>query len=488
VALREVIAVLGYAVDKASEQRINRSIGGVLKLAAGVTAAFGAAALAGVNQMLQQTAELGDNIAKTSKQLGINAQALQELRFAANLAGTSSEEMTIGLRRLQAAAKEAADGTKSYMEDFQALGIQVTDSNGRLKTAEELLFEVADGMNALDNETQKVALAQTLLGRSGTKMIPLLSLGSKGIREQTARARELGEVFDEELLAKSEDYIDAQRELQGASQGLRNLVAQQLLPIWAELTRGIADLIVQWRGPFKRAIDVGMRILSFFGRALEFVVERGRVLLPVLAGMAALLFPLPVLLLAVAAAALLVVEDLEVMAKGGESAIGKLLAAFKEWAAVTIGVSDETFGVIWEWLKIIGEAIVETFIQPLEAIPDLVEALVAPLKSVVELFENLVKLEAASFRAEQKVEAVLGEQAVAGISDLLLPGSSSLAAAGRQVGGPTITSSPTTTVNVNVTGTSDPEATGGAIAAQVEGVLERINRQAINAITVGSQG
>jgi hypothetical protein len=487
MALRDVIAKLGYEVDAGSEEKIKGSLGGVLKMAAGIAAAFGAAAFVGVNRMIQQTATLGDNIAKTSKQLGVNAQRLQELRFAANLAGAANEDVTTGLRRLQASAKEAGDGTKSYVDDFKTLGVTVRDSNGELKSAEQLLLDVADGMAGLSTDTERTALAQTLLGRSGTKLIPLLKGGSEAIKEQASRARELGEVFDEQLLAQSEDYIDAQRELEGAMQGLRNLIVQKLIPIWIRLTRGAADLAAKYRGPLKRAIDVVFRALSPLGRALEFLAERIKIILPLLGIVAAVLFPIPALLLLVGAAALLVAEDLEVMAEGGESAIGRLIDAFKEWGAETLGISDETFGKIWEWLKIIGEAIVTSFTDPITRLPELIDAVKNSLQPVVDLFNLLKKAEAQSFVLEHKAmqaiketggaidEAVLG--AITGLGRALSP---SAPATG---GGTSVRQS--STVNVTVEGGVTNEATGGAVAAAVDAALEKRNRQAANAITVG---
>jgi hypothetical protein len=469
MALREIIAQLGYEVDKTSESRASKSIQGVKKLAAGLAAAFGvgAAVTVGIDRLLKQTAGLGDNIAKTSKQIGVNAQALQELRFAADLAGTSNQDLTTGLRRLQAAAKEAADGTQSYIDDFKELGIQVKDSNGNLKSAEQLLFEVADGMNSLDNETQKVALAQKLLGRSGTKMIPLLTLGADGMREQTKRARELGEVYDEQLLTNSEDFVDAQRELQGAFQGLRNIIAREFLPIWIKMTRGTADFIAANRERLVPLAEAAARAFTSLSRALGFVVEQAvRFAIP-LGIIAALLFPVTALFIGLAAAIILVADDLEVMRQGGESVIGTLIDGFRMLQKET----GSTFGAISEIIATAVSFWAEQFGIGEEA-GEKFDQVIAGIKRD---FEKLLSLG----RAVGDVFGFVGTAGLIGRGGVP-------AAAAQQVSAGSTALTNSATVQVIVQEAESAAATGAAVAQDVEGALTRVFRQAAAAVDIGS--
>jgi hypothetical protein len=365
--VRELLTLLGYKTDEASKKKAEAGFSDVKKQALAVSAAvvaIGAAATAVFTRLVGDVAAAGDEVAKTSKQLGLNAQRMQELRFAANLAGTSNSEMTIGLRRLQASAKEAGDGTKSFVDDFARLGVQVKDSNGNLKSAEDLLFEVADGMNALENDTERVALAQTLLGRSGTKMIPLLTLGSKGIREQTMRARELGEVFDEELLANSEALVDAQRELEGAFNGIKLTIAREFMPIAIRFLGWLTDTVVMIRGPVGRGLQLLQTIFRGLARGVGFLVDLAEQLTDAITGVegslkimaavavvawgvatAPMLFALALLGL-IGVAIVAVIEDLEAMGDGGESVIGGLIGEFQLLLKETDSVFDAITGVI----------------------------------------------------------------------------------------------------------------------------------------------
>jgi hypothetical protein len=469
MALRDLIAKLGYEVDPRSEGRVRSSLAGVKKLAVGLAAMFGtgAAAVAGLDRMLKQTAALGDNIAKTSKQIGVNAQRLQELRFAANLAGASNEDVTTGFRRLQASAKEAGDGTKSYVDDFRALGVEVRDGNNQLKSAEQLILEVADGMkNRLKTDTERTAIAQTLLGRSGTKLIPLLKQGSAAIQEQTARARELGEVYDEQLLVQSEDFVDAQRELQGAFQGLRNIIAREFLPIWTRLTRGTADFIAKNRSRLIPLAEAAARAFVSLGRALSFVFDMAKRFAIPLAIIAAILFPTTALFIALGAAILLVAEDLEVMREGGESVIGTLIDGFQALLLETGSV----FGAISEIIKTAIAFWAEQFGIGEEAGQKFDEILLG----IERDFRKI-----ASFgRAVGDVFGAVGTGGLVGLGGA--------PAAQQQIAGGARSLVNQPSVNIIVQEAESAVATGVAVAQKVEGALERTFRQAKNAISIGS--
>jgi phage-related protein len=311
-----------------------------------------------------EVAAAGDEIAKSSKQIGINAQRLQELRFAANLAGASNAELGTGLKLLAKNSLEAAQGTKSFVEDFARLGVRVTDSTGQLKDADQLLLEVSDGLRGLESDSERAALAQTLLGRSGIKLVPFMAQGSEAIEEQAARASELGEVFDAKLLANSEALIDAQRELDGAFQGIKNTIAREFMPFAIRVVQWLTNMVVAIQGPVGRALSTLQTVFVGIGKALSVIATLiGDVLdglgslgtaIKVLAAVsvtawavstAPIIFMIAVLgLLGVAIVA--IIEDLEAMGSGGESVIGGLIGEFQLLLEETGSIFDAITGVI----------------------------------------------------------------------------------------------------------------------------------------------
>lgn len=273
--VRELLTLLGYKTDQASKKKAEAGFGDVKRQALAVSAAvaaIGVTAAVVFSRLVGEVAAAGDEIAKSSKQIGINAQRLQELRLAANLAGASNTELGTGLRLLTKNADDAAKGTGEFADDFKRLGVDVRDSTGRLKSADRLLLEVSDGMRGLSGDSERAALAQSLLGRSGIKLVPLLNQGSEAIRAQAARANELGEVFDARLLADSERLTDAQRELSGAFTGVKATIARVLMPSAIRMIDWLTDMVVLLRGPVSRGLDALSTVFGAVGRALVLLV------------------------------------------------------------------------------------------------------------------------------------------------------------------------------------------------------------------------
>ncbi len=345
--LREVFTKLGLKTDdtafKKGDKSINKLVVGLKLLAGAFVAGKAAKAMFGV---AKQVAALGDDIDKTSRRIGVNAQALQELRFAANLAGASNQDVTKSLRTLAKNAFEAQKGTRSFVEDFQKLGVTVTDSSGRLKPAEQLLTEFGDGMQRLKSDSERLALAQKLLGRSGTALIPLFAQGSEAIKEQRAELGQLGALLDKELIESSVEFTDNQLRVASAFQGVRNALARELFPVliraqkfFINLVKANQDFI---RGDLARFVGRVVRafgglatgvfkVVGAFNDWLDQMDPLQRSLLSIgaiAAGLAVLLLLPGGSLLLLAGLLFLLIDDFSTWAQGGESAIGLVIDAF----------------------------------------------------------------------------------------------------------------------------------------------------------------
>lgn len=342
--VRELFTTLGLKVDsksfKQGDQQTNKVADGLKKLA---SAAVLGAAIRGFSRFVRQQVDLADNIGKTSKQLGIQVGALQELRFAADLAGVEASAFDQSLALLQKNANEAASGMLSFKEDFDRLGISVKDANGELKDGPTLLAEIADGMNNLDNESERVALSLSLMGRSGRRLLPLFEDGAEGINAMRKEAQQLGFVLGEEDVAAAEFAKDEFTRLGRVVLGMKNRVFLAVLPSVTEFTGGL--------------IEMGKKAAAFLrnGKLVEVLLT---LIGAAAAAMAAkLLFALGPLLLPVAKLALLLVgvalaiEDVIIFLQGGKSAIGAFIDA-----VFGLGAADEFVQNFRAGIQLMGEA------------------------------------------------------------------------------------------------------------------------------------
>lgn len=347
MALETLLIDLGVRADLSFISRIRTSLASVNKsalLAAGAIGAIGA----GVVKAFAVTGEIAntaDEIGKTAKQIGISTDALQELRFAADLSGVANEQFSLGLQNLQKQVFNASKGSKEATEIFDRLGVSFTDSDGNLKSAEDTFMDVVAGMQSISSETEKSALAQTLFGRAGKKIGPLLQEGTAGIEAMRKQAQELGGVLGADLIKDSEAFKDQQTRLNFAFQGLKIKIAQVVLPVMEKLVTAFLDLTKLMTGNSKtarllRASFLALGVLisaALLGKlalaaAGFFTMMKAGILAGkgiFLAGVKAILPWLPLIIIFGLLA--LVIDDLITYFQGGESIIGDFAEAFSDW-------------------------------------------------------------------------------------------------------------------------------------------------------------
>ncbi|MCP4570699.1 MAG: phage tail tape measure protein, partial [FCB group bacterium] len=256
--VRELVTLLGVRTNQGD---IRRAEGGMARLAGAAKAAMAAFASFKLAQWAkgaaEQVANLGDKFDKMSLRTGETATELQGLSHAATLSGTNLGTMEAGIRRLQNATLEAAEGVKRYKVEFKRLGIDVKNSDGTLKSFAQLLPEMADGMEKLKTDTEKSAVAQRLMGRSGTQALPLLKQGSAAIREMIGEVEELGAVLEKDLIDASTKYIDNQARVALINQSVKNSIARGLLPAFISMQEGL----LKWWKANQKIINQNLEVV-----------------------------------------------------------------------------------------------------------------------------------------------------------------------------------------------------------------------------------
>jgi len=132
-----------------------------LGIAAAATAtAITYAAARTINSVVKQ----GDAFADMSKQTGISTERLSEMAFAAQLVGTDIDGVQRGMRALVANMTDVSRGTGTARKTFEELGIRVALTDGSLRSSTDVMFDVADALAKVKNETQPVAYVRVRCG------------------------------------------------------------------------------------------------------------------------------------------------------------------------------------------------------------------------------------------------------------------------------------------------------------------------------------
>lgn len=179
--------------------------------------------------------------------LGATTEGLQELRHAATATGTSTTALESSLDRLQRRAADAAAGSRERAAAFERLGVSVTTATGNLKSSEQLLEDVADGLAKVGSSTVRAKLAFDLFGREQKELTALLAEGGDGIRALRREARDLGLVVSGESVLSLAQFDAKLKTVHGQLSTVKTEITAAFLPVF---TRGLIpmlqDHLVPW--------------------------------------------------------------------------------------------------------------------------------------------------------------------------------------------------------------------------------------------------
>ena len=194
-------------------------------------------ATAALTALVVKSSETGDRVDKLSQQVGLSRKAFQEWDYVLDQTGGNVESLKMGMSSLAQAAE-------SDKEAFKKLGIEVEDASGKLKSQEDLLYEVVNALQAEEDITRRNALGKQLLGRSATELSVLLNSEAGELEALTKRAHELGLVLDDDVIDKSAKTSDMISDLKRSFSAATTELASELMPTFISFSELILDKVI----------------------------------------------------------------------------------------------------------------------------------------------------------------------------------------------------------------------------------------------------
>lgn len=210
-------------------------------------ATFAAAGVAALIPLAKAYADSTGAIGDLANQTGASRQRIQELGYAAQLTGSSSEALGNALQKMNLAVGKATSGSKELKEMFAGLDIRLKNSNGTLKTTDELFDLFVNRISRIKDPALQAKAAVAIFGKSATELLPLIRSGNKGIAEMAAEARKLGVVLSDEAVGQGEDFGDILDKLSYAVKGAANSFISNLIPALSKLATQLIETIVKYR-------------------------------------------------------------------------------------------------------------------------------------------------------------------------------------------------------------------------------------------------
>jgi len=201
-----------------------------------------------LTDVVDGTSQAGDQMAKMARNVGLSADALQTLHFAAGRSGVETSALNNGLKRLSRNMLDSITGNTRMADTFEAIGVKVQNADGSLRNVEDVFRDLSNVSASLGESAEGTGLRMLLLGRAGAELGNLMSQGSGGVDAMQARLDQLGGRMSGELLAASENYQDALLDLDIAMSGIKNRLAEELIPEADKFVTRLTDMAVGAQG------------------------------------------------------------------------------------------------------------------------------------------------------------------------------------------------------------------------------------------------
>ena len=253
---------------------------------ASVAAAGTALAAYGVamHKSIRATATAHDATAKFAARIGISTEQLSKYNHVAELSGISTQQLNMGFQRMTRRIAEASHGMGVAGDSLKQLGIDVKEIAA---LSPDKQFEmITKSMSGLENQSEKVRLAMSFFDSEGVALIQTMRGGAEGLEAMKLEAEKFGLVVSTQAAANAEEFNDSLTRVQGAFRGLRNTMAEDVMPTITAVQNRFANWIANNRPQIiafaekaslamamfaeKAAYAVGIAVDSFRGLQMTF--------------------------------------------------------------------------------------------------------------------------------------------------------------------------------------------------------------------------
>lgn len=318
-----------------------------------------------------ERASMVAEISRTSEALGIATEDVDAFGKAIERAGGDAQGARDSLTDMAEALGEAlSDKESGRSKAFQALGIAITDTNGKAKDGLTGILDLASAVEGLDKSAAVFKIKE--LGITDNRTVELILKGRKELERMLAVQKAQG-VVTKEAAERARVFNDALFGLRAASSNAANGFFDSIIPALTKVIEWLTKL-VDWAGEHQ---DV---IVGFFIAVAAIVTA---VYLPAMTAAAAATiaatWPFIAIgaAIAVAAAAFaLIYEDIMNFIDGNDSLIGQIFEKYPMVKDAVMAIVDAI-----KLLGTVGAQIFDSLIKGFKQVIDFVGRGVSQIKS-----------------------------------------------------------------------------------------------------------
>lgn len=228
-----------------------------------------------LEHFVESMGEFGEQTEHLAAQLGLGAEEITRLGYAAAMAGVSQEGMAHGLERLSYNMQMAQKGGNEQAAAFQALGISQEFLSQHSNDLNAVLGQVADAFQRSADGPAKTAIAIELFGRAGAELIPILDKGRAGLAELGMAADRAGVVLSGAMAEHMAETHEHMVEFGQAAKGAGITLFTDFEPAIDAILRGLTELVEDFNNNLKAVgpLRDGVMLLTGAFDVLVSIVE-----------------------------------------------------------------------------------------------------------------------------------------------------------------------------------------------------------------------
>ena len=167
---------------------------------------LGAAALYEAPKQIMEIVKSVGELKTAAEKAGVSIEELQKLNFAAIGTGLGQDQLVEMMGQFNKRIGEAATKGGDLKKLLDANGVALRNSNGEIRSASDLLGDVADLVKNTRSDQEATVIATMAFGKAGADVLSFLRQGKDEINAQKQAAQELGAVIGADIVNKADEF------------------------------------------------------------------------------------------------------------------------------------------------------------------------------------------------------------------------------------------------------------------------------------------
>lgn len=244
-----------------------------------------AAASAAIGALVVKFVDAGSEIDDNAQKLGISTESYQYWSLVLQRAGSDASNLSMVIRNLTTFTNELSTGQGDALLTLQKLGIGYEDFMAM--NTEEQLYAIVEALQGMEDQTDKVTIAQDIFGnRVYQELLPLLNMEQGSLEDLRDEFEGLGFILSDNTIKNIAAVGDKMDNFTNTIKTAGLMIGANLLPEIELITEGLVGLANGSDDAMQSLSDGLTGLIDKVARSLPTIISvAGDLLLEIIVGL-----------------------------------------------------------------------------------------------------------------------------------------------------------------------------------------------------------